>query len=181
MRMATMRYYEFLNVALDVFCGVILYSMFIVFRGFTLSSLLLAFAVFVILDYWWNARSSKDWPKHDLIDFLFVIVIMFIFAQWPNYFGDLQKFLLVLISLLFIDAFFSVASIYVHKESHYKKLLWYFAGTELALGAVYTAIFLLNLPFTFLSVVFVIIPYMSVYFMSLKLGYIPTKFVNYIN
>lgn len=171
------KYYAFLDVVLDVFYSIILYNAFIAFPGFKWEALLMAFAIFVMLNYWWEARSFSEMPKHYLFDLYLTTVAMFIFAQWPSYFTDVKGFMIVLILFLLFDAAYSIICVFAHKERKDEKALWHYAGWEFLLAIIYGIIFMfiarMSLP---AAVILIILPYLIFYIIELKTGVLNTKF-----
>jgi hypothetical protein len=158
------KYYAFLDVVLDVFYSIILYNAFIAFPGFKWEALLMAFAIFVMLNYWWEARSFYEMPKHYLVDLYLTTIVMFIFAQWPDYFTNAKGFLTVLILFLLFDGIYSILLVFIHKEQKDEKTLWHYAAFEFFLAVIYAAIYLfiskVSLP---LAIVLIIFPYLIFY------------------
>lgn len=173
----SIKYYAFLDVVLDVFYSIILYNAFIAFPGFKWEAILMAFAIFVMLNYWWEARSFSEMPKHYLFDLYLTTVVMFIFSQWPSYFTDVKSFIIILILFLLFDTAYSIICVFAHKERKDEKTLWNYAGSEFILAIVYAGIFLFitKVPLP-VAVVLIIFPYLIFYIIELKLGIINTKF-----
>ncbi len=171
-------YYAFLDVVLDVFYSIILYNAFIAFPGFKLEALLMAFAVFIMLNYWWVARSFNDLPKHYLIDFYCVVVIMFIFSQWSNYFENLQHFLFVLTAFFAADAIYSLIIYFVHSEKQHKKTILFYVITEAILSLIYGIFSILFQNLSIYSLILILLPYSIFYVVSLKNESIQNKFLD---
>lgn len=174
----TMKYYAFLDVVLDVFYSIILYNAFIAFPGFNLFAILMAFSVFIMINYWWIARSFTSLPKYHLVDFYFTVVIMFIFSQWANYYKSMQSFLVVLTLFWALDSLYELVIYVIHRQRNFKKTIRFDLLFEIALVVVYGSFipFLRNV--TPLNIALIVTPYLIFYFFSLKMGYMTYKFLD---
>ena len=135
--MKKVHYYGFIDVVIDVFYSIILYNVFMAFPGFGRDFLLMVLALFVMLNYWWTARNYSELPKYYLFDFYSIVIIMFIFTQWSNYFSDIHGFLVIMMTFFAFDSLYSFVSIFVHSEKKDEKSLQYYATAELILTLVY--------------------------------------------
>jgi hypothetical protein len=174
--MSQPKFYAFLDVVVDVFYSIILYNAFVAFRGFNLSALLLALSVFIMINYWWTIRSYEHLPKHYLFDFYAITIIMFIFAQWPNYYHDIRHFTYVLAIFFAVDAIYAGLAILIHKESGDEKSLKFYFCAELILAIIYLGAAFILTELTWFNVVFLFIPYFIMYAVAFKKGLIKTKF-----
>ncbi len=128
--MKKIQYYGFLDVVVDVFYSIILYNAFLAFPGFNLDFLLMIFAIFVMLNYWWTARNYQELPKYYLFDFYSLVIIMFVFSRWSEYFTNIQGFIGIMVLFFTLDSLYSFLSIRLHSEKKDEKSLIYYTWSE---------------------------------------------------
>lgn len=171
------KYYPFLDIVIDVFYSIILYSSFTQFPGFRLEALLMVLSVFIMLNYWWTSRGYKELPKHYLFDFYFIPIIMFIFAQWPSYYLNIKGFAVILAIFFAVDAIYALLSIYAHEEKADEASLRFYFAAEMIIAGVYLMESLVITSPTPLSVLALYVPYLILYAISIKKGLFVKKFV----
>lgn len=169
------KYYAFLDVVIDVFYSIILYNAFVAFPGFHLSALLMFFSVFVMLNYWWAARSHSILPKFYIVDFYFISGVMFIFSQWPSHFLDINKFLIVTAVFFGFDAIYSLVDIFAHKEKGGEKGLWFYFISESILSLIYLALSLFVNHLIVNALILLYLPYVIWFIIHLQSGLFKTK------
>jgi hypothetical protein len=172
------KFYAFLDVVIDVFYSIILYNAFVSFPGLKLESFLMLFAVFVMINYWWDARSDIDMPKHYLGDFYFITFIMFIFAQWPAHFGNVQEFLYVTTLFFFVDAIYARAALAMHLEQADRKSLMFWFKAELLLTIIYGIYSITIAVVTPLSLLLIFLPYLIFFGVNIKKKIFKLKFID---
>jgi len=172
------KYYAFLDVALDVYFSIVLYNAFVAFSGLNKQAVLLALAVLIMLNYWWTERSAGGVPKHYLIDFYLTTCLMFGFTVWPNYFGDLSKFLFVAAFLFLFDALHSILAIYVHSERSDEPDLRSYMWADLLAGSAYLIMGWFLKETTWLNLALVWLPYVILMAVFIKRRLLPLKFVD---
>lgn len=176
--MAKAKLMPFLDLVIDVFYSIILYSAFTAFPGIRIESFLMLFAVMVMINYWWAARSF-EMPKHYIADFYLTIVVMFIFSQWSNYYLDITGFLQVAAILFFVDSLYSALMIPIHKEKKDEPGLRFYFVSELILACAYFIYSIVLTSVNPTSIVLIFLPYLVFYFVTLKKGLTKTKFTGY--
>ncbi len=171
-------YYPFLDVAIDVFFSIILYNAFIAFPGWNIHFFLLFFIIFVMLNYWWSARTFHELPKHYIFDFYMLSAVMFIFSIWPESLKSISNFFFMTCLFFFFDALYSLLAIFFHPEkSDERQLLFHFISGGLLAGVYFIAtIFIHSLDQFTLLVLF--IPYLLYFFINIKLGFFKLTFID---
>lgn len=177
-KIKTPKYYAFLDVVVDVFYSIILYNAFVAFPGLKLSSILMVFSIFIMLNYWWSERSDNQSPKYYLMDFYFIAVIMFIFSRWPNYYTNIQGYIGILAIFFYVDAFYSLMAIPGHQEKRDEPLLKYYFIWEIILGVVYTFLAFYIKTETLGMIILVILPYMMWFVDAIRRNIVQFKFVD---
>lgn len=172
------KYYSFVDVVIDIFYSIILYNAFIAFPGFRIESFLMLFAIFVMLNYWWAVRSYNEMPKHYLVDFYCITIVMFLFSQWPNYFLSYSHFALATAVFFCFDAVYALIDIFAHGERQDERSLWFYCASELALAAIYFGLSRLFDSVSAVSIVLIFVPYAIWYLMLFKLKFIKTRFID---
>ncbi|MFA5888852.1 MAG: hypothetical protein WCW47_00300 [Candidatus Paceibacterota bacterium] len=176
--MKKIKHYAFLDVVIDVFYSIILYNVFMAFKGFDLNSVLVFFAIFIMMDYWWSARSFSEFPKYYLVDLYFITGLMLVFAQWSNYFDSVQRFVGVLIIFLAIDTIYTISAIFIHKEKIGRKKLWFYFWTELCLTFVYCGLYVLTPILTVIWLMAIILPYLIIDIWGFYVGIEDSEFLD---
>lgn len=172
------KYYAFLDVAIDVFFSIILYNAFISFPGLNMSFILMILAVFVMVNYWWISRAFTEEPKYYLVDLYFLTVAMFLFAIWPNYFTNIKIFSLIMAIVWLVDALYSLADIPAHKERRDERTLKSYFKTEFIVAAYYFIVYALISSLTWETLIIVVVPYFVWYLIGIKRGIFKIKFVD---
>jgi len=172
------KYYPFLDVVVDVFFSIIFYNAFMAFPGWKLETVLMVFSIIIMMNYWWVTRTGHEIPKHYLFDVYFIIIPMFIFAQWPTYYTDISMFTYILAAFFGIDAIYALISIWAHKEKNDEPALVFYLKYEMALAVSYFIIAGVITELNWISLLFVLLPYLFFTFVSFKKGYATTKFID---
>ena len=154
------KYYAFVDVAIDVFFSIILYNAFISFPGLNLGFALMILAVFVMINYWWISRAFVEEPKYYLIDLYFLTAAMFLFAIWPSYFTNIKLFTLVMALVWLVDAAYSLTDIPAHKERRDERTLRSYFISAIVVSAYYFILYSLVSRLTWESLIFVAVPYL---------------------
>jgi len=152
--------YPFLDLVIDVFYSIILYNAFTAFPGFKLEAGLMAVAIFVMINYWWGSRSFLELPKHYIVDFYMITIVMFIFAQWANYFTDVTGFLYVFAVFFAFEAVYSTIDIFAHKEKKDEPSLKFYIIIDSLCAAAYLLEALFIKELTWISLVLIVVPYL---------------------
>jgi len=170
------KYYSFLDIAIDIFYGIILYNVFLAFPGLRIEAWLIVFMTWLMLDYWWISRSWQNLPKHYLIDLYFVTAVMFIFSIWPNYVFDFHKFLIVTALFFLVDALYSFVVIFAHEETSDHKALIFYSWYETIQALLYVGFSYLFSSVTPFALICIFIPQIISFIVLVKKGYLKTKF-----
>jgi len=174
--MVKKKFYNFLDLAIDVFYGIILFNTFLAFPGININGAFMIFSVFVMINYWWSNRNYPELPKHYLFDFYMITIIMFIFTQWTNYYFNIKGFLSILYLFYFIDGIYSLIAIPLHIEKRDEPSLKFFTKIDFILGGIYLAYSFLLDSMNIFSLLIIVIPYLIILLIELKKGYFKTRF-----
>lgn len=166
----------FLNIVIDVYFSIVLFSAFTTFPGFNKYSFLMLFSIIIMINYWWVLRSFAHYPKYYLVDFYYITGIMLIFAQWPNYYFDLKSFLIVTAIFYLVDALWDITDIYIHKEHKGKPILTFNAGFEIALAGTYFAYTYILKDINIMTMLLLMLPYAVYFYWSVKKGVLTERF-----
>ncbi len=171
------KYHPFLDTALDLFIGFSLFNAFSAFTEWSVSTVLLIFVTLIMVDYWWSTRTFHQLPKHYLIDFYLITLVMFVFFIWPSHIDNPTVFLLLTSAFFLLDACFAFTAIFIHTERRDESELRFYAKTEFIMSAYYFLLSFVGLELGWSLVMAVFIPYLIWFIYEIRNGYIPTKFV----
>ena len=174
--MAEKKRYPFLNLIIDIFFGITIFTSFTLFRGFNLGSILLFFSIFLMANYWWAIRSYSKYPKHYLFDFYFLIIISMIFYQLAVNYAETRNFIFILGALFLADAVWSITSGMVHEEKADRKALRFDFATEITLAAFYFALWLFVRELNYAVIAAIIIPCLIYFALNVRKGLISLKY-----
>lgn len=177
-RKRKVKYYQFLDVAIDVFFSIILYNAFISFPGLNASFVLMILAVFVMINYWWISRAFVEEPKYYLADLYFVTIVMFLFTIWPNYFSNIRVFALIMGLVFLVDSIFSIVDVPLHEEVNDEPTLKRYFKEEIVVAVYYLAMYFYVNSMTITTLALVIVPYLIYFALDVRSGVFITRFID---
>jgi hypothetical protein len=167
--MASRKYYRFLDTVIDVYFGIILFTLFYDFPGFDdIGKTILSFHLMLFMLFtWWEFRTIEQIPKHYFFDFVLLGLEMFAFTQAVVNLGDLHSYLGWLVVALVIDIADGAMDWFIHKPKKEERFyLKFFLIDDSILAILYTIAFFVLDELTILSALVVSLPLVASIFLS---------------
>jgi hypothetical protein len=164
------KYFRFLDTAVDVYFGIILFTLFLSFPGFAEipQTILFFHLMFFMMFTWWELRTVEQIPKHYFVDFIILGLEMFVLTQAISYLSDPAGYLAWLIAFLAMDMLDTGIDWFLHKPGKSeKRFLAFFLIDDGILIAFYIAAFLLVDELSILSAIAISLPFIASVFFSI--------------
>ncbi|MFO0705127.1 MAG: hypothetical protein U0517_04200 [Candidatus Andersenbacteria bacterium] len=159
--MASRKYYRFLDTAIDVYFGIILFTLFLEFPELHgMPQIILFFnLVLFMLFTWWEFRTIEQIPKHYFFDFVLLGLEMFCLTQVSLHLDNVQGYLTWLIAALSVDFLDSALDRIIHKPNREeRRYLRFFLTDDAILGVLYLIAFFALPQLNTLSAIIVTLP-----------------------
>ena len=167
---AKAKYFRFLDTAVDVYFGIMLFELFLSFPGLEKipAALLFFHLMFFMIFTWWELRTIEQIPKHYFVDFIILALEMFALTQAISYLENPTGYLGWLIAFLLIDGIATWVDWYIHKPNRSeKRFLVFFLIDDGILVAFYSVAILLVDQLSILSAIAISLPFVASVFFSI--------------